>query len=257
MAHAEQIRVGDQAKTATRLSPSGIVIVGGRRHSARSVNTVIVADQPVVIVGGDIHGFVVETLSENFDVSSLPDFGKEVHSNFGESVQKTNARRAQAEREWQTQREAWRRRVGPRIGCIFSGVGMTAAWKDISDLPSSTQIICSVIGLLVFGAVLGSLCLRFVDRSLEDIDAQLQRFSLPTVCFGLTGASLAAAWSIPRFGVGLGIGVSLVAAIVAGFPLPALMAFAAATADVTPIDGNEQPPSLPAESVGDPVNQRP
>lgn len=233
------IRIGDPAQTVTRLSPSGMIVVNDQRHSARSLNVIIDAGREVVIVSGDLHGFVVQSASETLDPESLPNFGRPVHSSFGESVRADHARTLDAEREWQIERQKWRVRVGPRIGLLFAVLGITVAWSEIERLSSSSEIAVCVLGALALGWVLGRALLWLVDRSLEDIDSQLQRFALPTTCLALLGGSQAAAWSIPRYGVGLGVFVSLVATFVAGFPLPALMAIASASADAAPMDGVE------------------
>lgn len=233
------VRIGDRAETVTRLSPSGMIVVNGERHSARSQNAIIDAGREVVIVSGDLHGFVVQPASDTLDLESLPNFGRPVHSSFGESVRAEHARLLNKERKWQIERQKWRVQVGPRIGLLFAMFGIVAAWSDVSRLSSSREIAVCVLGVLALGWGLGRALLPLVDRSLEDIDSQLQRFTLPTTCLALLGGSLAAAWSIPHFGVGLGVFVSLVAMFVAGFPLPALMAIASASADGVPMDGVE------------------
>lgn len=233
------VRIGDPAQTVTRLSPSGMIAVNGQRHSARSLNVIIDAGREVVIVSGDLHGFVVQPASETADLESLPNFGRPVHSSFGDSVRAEHARTLDADQEWQIERQKWRVRVGPRVGLLFAVIGIAVAWTDLARLSSSSEVAGCVLGALALGGVLGRALLRLVDRSLEDIDSQLQRFALSTTCLALLGGSLAAAWSIPRYGVGLGAFLSLVAMFVAGFPLPALMAIASASADAAPMDGVE------------------
>ncbi len=232
------VQIGDRGQAASRLSPSGFVIVHSERHSARSVSEVIEAGQEVIVLNGDLHGLVVCRVDANTDAAAIPNRGRLVHSSFGASVKAEHARNTEAQRRWEEERTNWQQRVGLRLGLFCATVGIAIAWKPLTRDFSMNQVALVVVCSMFVGGVLGSWLLRVVDRSLDDIDSQLRRFALPTTILSLLGGTLAAAWAIPSYGAVTGIFVAVVVAAMTGFPLPAFMALASSSAESGPLEAS-------------------
>ena len=79
------VRIGDEATTASVLRPGGMVVIRGQRYSARSGGEMIDEGTPVIVTGGDNHGFAVRAAAEISDRESLPAFGRAVYADFGSS----------------------------------------------------------------------------------------------------------------------------------------------------------------------------
>lgn len=69
------IRVGDTARAASPLYPSGRVLIGNAPYPARSMGKSIEAGSDVTVVGGDRFCLLVQTVDASQPVELLPQFG--------------------------------------------------------------------------------------------------------------------------------------------------------------------------------------
>lgn len=245
----DSVRIGDDARAATPLRPGGTVIVRGQRHSARTRGSLIEADTELVIVGGDIYGLVVEASAGISDRTTLTDYGRTVISSFGASVRRDAVDVARRLTAWRAARRRWVRRAGPVLGGVVAAAGTAYAWPALLTSLGPIQTALMAVVLIFIGTAVGLSLLEFVDRTLQDIDFGLYRFSLVTVALLLMGFVIGAALAVPRFGVMTGVFMAVGMALLVGLPLPVL-AVAVAVGGETALEGNAETGDAVAGDVG-------
>ena len=72
------VRIGDTARAACQLYPSGRVLIGNVPYPARAVGKSIEAASEVTVIGGDRFCLLVQPVNATQPVASLPRFGAEV-----------------------------------------------------------------------------------------------------------------------------------------------------------------------------------
>ena len=72
------VRIGDTARAASPLYPSGRVLIGNTPYPARSIGKSIEAGCDVTVVGGDRFCLLVQAVDASQLAESLPQFGEEV-----------------------------------------------------------------------------------------------------------------------------------------------------------------------------------
>lgn len=225
MSDSVQVRVGDEAKTASTFRPGGIVVIAGQRFSARSGGEVIEAGVSVLITGGDNHGFTVEVAERVSDRESLPDFGKAVYSNFGSSKRAKALQDEESMRKWLAARSRWIRRIGPLTGGLFAILGVLILWRYVFA-PLEIRTACAIAaGMVAGGALCGFLLLWLIDGFLRDVEFALYRLSLPSLGLLSVGFVAGTVLTLPHHGTSAGLMWGFAGAILCGLPLPVLAAF--------------------------------
>ena len=72
------VRIGDSARAACPLYPSGRVLIGNVPYPARSIGKSIEAGCGVTVVGGDRFCLLVQAIDASQPVETLPQFGEDV-----------------------------------------------------------------------------------------------------------------------------------------------------------------------------------
>lgn len=117
------VRVGDLGTAVTAMCPSGAVALDGLRVDARAEVEAIPAGASVVVLRGDLTGYVVRRVGPDHPMPTLPNLGEEIVrpacARNSAEVRRVDARdEAERERGW---RAAARNRAG--LAIVLGAVG--------------------------------------------------------------------------------------------------------------------------------------
>jgi Tetratricopeptide repeat len=117
------------------LHPQGFVRVDGQRYDARSQYEAIEADTEIVVVSGDLQGLVVSKVVPGLAIENLANYGKTVHSSFGELLVLQEAQELAKRANQPTRSARWK--VG-LFGAVVAAVVAVLLVRGFNRGPAST-----------------------------------------------------------------------------------------------------------------------
>lgn len=215
------IRVGDPGVACTDLRPIGFVVVAGDRYDARVPHGVIPLGTPVVAIGSDHAGLIVQPAAS---VSTpLPNHGAELLVGFSERVDADTARCEAETAVWTENNRQWGTQVASITGAVSAAACAGWLWND---LPGAGEPYLAAVGLVGFGAAAGLVLFRILDSWAAGVDTGFRRVTPAAAPLGMIGAFATAAGCVPVLSLPLALTAAIAVGLV-GVAVPFLFALLA------------------------------
>ncbi len=217
--HEVIVRVGDRGQVTTGLHPHGFVLVNGQRYEAHVDFGAAEPGDEVVVLSGDNLGLMVRKLAPG-EKCKLKNAGERVLALFLDKVV-VEGTADQAKREAV---DLWRRtlavKAGAAAGFLCAALALGLVWDFVLETcPPPWHYVTPVLALFGgsgFGAALAVVMHAF----LRDIDPDFTRLTLPSVGFGLAGATTGAVLGIQFAGLAAGVAAAIAGTILLGLLVP-------------------------------------
>lgn len=215
------IRVGDPGVACTDLRPIGFVVVAGNRYDARTPHGVVPTGTPVVAVGSDHAGLIVQPVTSA--PNPLPNHGAELLVGFSERVDAEAARCEAEAAAWAAAHRRWGSQAAAVAGAVSAAACAGWLWDH---LPGSGEPYLPAAGLVGFGAAAGLGLFRLLDAWAAETDRGFRRVTPAAAPLGLAGAFATAAGCVPVLSLPLALTAAVAVGLV-GVAVPFLFALLA------------------------------
>lgn len=238
------IKIGDEVTSDTMLRPGGMVVVDGRRHSARSLTGYIEPGVLLVITGGSNQGFEVMPADQVADRTALPNFGRVVYSTYGDRIRAEHRGNARADAAARRARTQWMRALGAVIGLASGVAAASLALGTPENWLTALQWRDTLIGAGLF-VLVGGLGLPVLDDTLDDLDSTFAQFSGLIGLMSLGGFGTLLGWLTPKHGFPTALTAASICGVLLLMPVPGLLMLVGASETA---EGTE--PLEPGDSSG-------
>jgi hypothetical protein len=239
-----KIKIGDEATSETMLRPGGMVVVAGRRHSARSLTGYIEPGVQLVITGGGNQGFEVLPADQVADRSALPGFGRVVYSTYGDRIRAEHRGDARADAAAKRARTLRMRALGALFGLASGVVAASLALGTPDHWVTVLQWRDTLVGAGLF-VLIGGLGLPLLDDTLDDLDSTFAQFTGLIGLMSLGGFGTLLGWLTPKHGFPMALTAASICGVLLLIPVPGLLMLVGASETA---EGTE--PLAPGENSG-------